>query len=76
MSLKPSEQNVPHVKGINNENIMSMFEEYRVGVGDYFTYETHVNGIVVFKKGLRISPAMMIPIGLPCMELENARLQD
>ena len=57
---------IPHFE-ILDEKALEIVE-----IGGYFTYTRGK----MFRKGIRISHAMMVPVGLQCETLEGARNQN
>ena len=53
-------------------NCLTSYHVLKMKIGEEFTYKTGD----YFKKGIKISPTMMIPIGLTCSKLENAQKQN
>lgn len=43
---------------------------YELAGGEYFTY---VDADGYFRKGLKVAPSMMVPVGLRCRTLECAK---
>ena len=56
---------IPHLKTIDLQSLAT------VELGGYFTYRHGT----MFCKGIRISEAMMVPVGLKCESIESARNQ-
>ena len=52
---------------------LSEISLYTLKTGDYFTYKTEINGKRFYKKGLKVGPGYMVPVGLLCDTIETAQ---
>lgn len=65
-------ENITELKHFEN---MKQKDLANLETGEYFTYRIDTPLKTIYKKGLKINPCYMIPIGLICNTIEQAQKQ-